>query len=337
MATAYHKPAGWSLLKRALNIAGFNKEVRINGSHLSNRLGKHLFPMLIVLDVSVYRYQNFGVSSTTYGFHAYVVRSILKLPYYLPTAVYYDKGNGLGLESCEADANINRPPYLEHIRAPSVSPSRGPSGSIPNSCRVKDNPLCKPIAPPVTVTTWIAQVLRYAAALEPPLTMTIRGDFKPRYVGDISSDMRTQILPLVTMMLSCKWDRKPRAQVEFLYNLWRTALVIPTTNYLQIPVGCIPVGPRQTPAAMRIGVGHWIVVIRGNTEGPDPVIGQYELGYHDALPKCTNVGSQSLLAGGTNVLEVAVSGLSGHTTNSKLCAFQSHLRTYPTPQPENTE
>ncbi|OWZ19935.1 hypothetical protein PHMEG_0005727 [Phytophthora megakarya] len=310
-----------------------------------------------------------------------VARSVLKLPYYLPTAVYYDKGNGLGLESCEADANINRlvealrilntpelPVY--HLLVERLEAYQIRAG-------LTDNPLCKPIAPPGTVTTWIAQVLRYAAALEPPLTMAIRWvqprnarserlndralmdltpsehhttllsinwkwDFKLRYVGDITSDMGTHILPFVTIMRSGKWDEKTRAKVEILYNLWRTALVIPTTNRLLIPVGCIPVDPRQTPAAVRIGVGHWIVAIRMNTEGPEPVIDQYELGYRDVgdaqmhqlgltipirwwyeRPRGSDIwferthrvleDSQSQSAGGTNVLEVVVSGSSGHT------------------------
>ncbi|KAI9988220.1 hypothetical protein PInf_024494 [Phytophthora infestans] len=37
-----------------------------------------------------------------------VARSVLRLPFNVNTAVFYDKENGLGLESCEADANTYR-------------------------------------------------------------------------------------------------------------------------------------------------------------------------------------------------------------------------------------
>ncbi|KAF4044645.1 hypothetical protein GN244_ATG02872 [Phytophthora infestans] len=106
-----------------------------------------------------------------------VARSVLRLPFNVNTAVFYDKENGLGLESCEADANTYR--LVEALRI--LNSLSLPVRHVLTECLeayqtragLTRHPLAYPIAPPRGARSWTAQLIRHAASFDPPLTMAV--------------------------------------------------------------------------------------------------------------------------------------------------------------------
>lgn len=106
-----------------------------------------------------------------------VTRSVLRLPHATPEWVFYDMVNGIGLISCESDANIHRfqlalrilntpslPVY--HLLMESVEHYQYQAGQA-------DNPFEVPVPPPKHVTTWIAQILRFITGCHTPILMLV--------------------------------------------------------------------------------------------------------------------------------------------------------------------
>ncbi|KAF4034967.1 hypothetical protein GN244_ATG13082 [Phytophthora infestans] len=234
-----------------------------------------------------------------------VARSVLRLPFNVNTAVFYDKENGLGLESCESDANTYR--LVEALRILN-SPSL-PVRHVLTECLeayqtragLTRHPLAYSIAPPRGARSWTAQLIRHAASFDPPLTIAVewtqllqtrssrsndrplidytppeqqcslvainwKAAFKLRYVGDISNVSGTQIMKLPELMRKGHWSVNDRITLESMYDHWVEGLTRPDTNRLRSPVGCTPVELGSTPFQLRIGVGQWIVVVKMNTK-----------------------------------------------------------------------
>ncbi|GMF57755.1 unnamed protein product [Phytophthora fragariaefolia] len=201
-----------------------------------------------------------------------------------------------------------------------VPPSRVLSISRQEAYQVRAgltcNKLCHPIRPPRRAQTWIAQVIRYAASFDPPLAMAVKwtqpptarsrqsndrpllgitprehrhtlisinwkGEFKLRFVGDISSDMGSQLLPLTAILRLGRWSDKDRAKVTNLYNHWIAALALPTSHQLRSPIRCLPIAPHYTQSRLRIGVGQWVVAVKMNVDGAEPFVDHYEVGYRE--------------------------------------------------------
>ncbi|KAI9990925.1 hypothetical protein PInf_018542 [Phytophthora infestans] len=210
-----------------------------------------------------------------------VARSVLRLPFNVNTAVFYDKANGLGLESCEADANTYRlVEALRILNSPSLSLIRHAASFDPpltmavewtqplqtRSSRSNDRPLID-YTPPEQQCSLVA--INWKAA------------FKLRYVGDISNVSGTQIMKLPELMRKGHWSGNDRITLESMNDHWVEVLTRPDTNRLRSPVGCTPVELGSTPFQLRIGVGQWIVVVKMNTNGTEPVIDHYEIGYRE--------------------------------------------------------
>ncbi|KAF4032710.1 hypothetical protein GN244_ATG15436 [Phytophthora infestans] len=249
-----------------------------------------------------------------------VARSVLRLPLNVNTAVFYDKENGLGLENCEADANTyHLVEALRILNSPSL-PVRHLLIECLKAYQTRAgltwHPLTYPITPPRGARSWTAQLIRHAASFDPPLTMAVewtqplqsrssrsndrplidytpseqqcslvainwKAAFKLRYVGDISNVSGTQSMKLPELMRKGHWSVNDRITLESMYDHWVEALMRPDTNRLRSPVGCTPVELGSTPFQLRIGVGQWIVVVKMNSNGTEPVIDHYEIGYRE--------------------------------------------------------
>ncbi|KAF4031001.1 hypothetical protein GN244_ATG17093 [Phytophthora infestans] len=301
-----------------------------------------------------------------------VARSVLRLPFNVNTAVFYDKANGLGLESCEADANTYRlVEALRILNSPSLSVRHVLTKFLEayqTRAGLTRHPLAYPIAPPRGARSWTAQLIRHAASFDPPLTMAVewtqplqtrssrsndrplidytppeqqcslvainwKAAFKLRYVGDISNVSGTQIMKLPELMRKGHWSGNERITLESMNDHWVEVLTRPDTNRLRSPVGCTPVELGSTPFQLRIGVGQWIVVVKMNTNGTEPVIDHYEIGYREI----GDVGSHPLgrtipIDGGMNAPAEVVCSTSADIGSWKLnlrqSVYLSHRPTY---------
>ncbi|OWZ20934.1 hypothetical protein PHMEG_0004610 [Phytophthora megakarya] len=98
-----------------------------------------------------------------------VVWPVLRWPHSLPRSIYYDQVNGIGLLSCELDANVHQ--YQEALRLLNTAKLPEHHQLVESleayqvNAGLTDNPLTVPIKPPIHVTTRIAQVIRFAAAI----------------------------------------------------------------------------------------------------------------------------------------------------------------------------
>ncbi|GMF61120.1 unnamed protein product [Phytophthora fragariaefolia] len=110
-------------------------------------------------------------------FISQAAREVLRLSYSLPLYVYYDRENGLGLGSCEQDANGYRFQLLlrilnsshlpvHHLMVEQIEYYQPWAG-------LTENPFENPIRPPPRVQSWVAQTIRYAAGLDPPIHCNI--------------------------------------------------------------------------------------------------------------------------------------------------------------------
>ncbi|OWY95123.1 hypothetical protein PHMEG_00034956 [Phytophthora megakarya] len=167
------------------------------------------------------------------------------------------------------------------------------------------NSLTVPNKPPIHVTTWIAQVIRFAASMKPPLrcecdwmqpttacsqrsndkplmfitpialkTGFVAANWNPQFkllfVGDICTESRTRLLTQDELCRKGYCNGAKRGKVGTLYDKWKAVL----TAEVKVPVGIVP-------CQLRIGVGHWIVAAALDTSGPEPTLHRYELGHRD--------------------------------------------------------
>ncbi|KAF4136488.1 hypothetical protein GN958_ATG14304 [Phytophthora infestans] len=88
-------------------------------------------------------------------------------------------------------------------------------------------------------------------------------------------------MKLPELMRKGHWSGNDRITLESMYDHWVEVLTRPDTNRLRSPVGCTPVELGSTPFQLRIGVDQWIVVVKINTNGTEPVIDHYKIGYRE--------------------------------------------------------
>ncbi|EGZ08820.1 hypothetical protein PHYSODRAFT_318726 [Phytophthora sojae] len=153
-----------------------------------------------------------------------VARSVLRLPHSTPRSVYYDKFNSLGLLSCELDANAHR--YNEAVRILNSAdlPVYHLLVESPEMYQVNagltENPLSAPIKPPVQVTTWAGRIIRFAAAMTPPLKLDCKWKQPPAALAKRSNDRpllhytRQELRP---KLVAINWN------TDYKLQLWNAA------------------------------------------------------------------------------------------------------------------
>ncbi|OWZ05892.1 LOW QUALITY PROTEIN: hypothetical protein PHMEG_00021934 [Phytophthora megakarya] len=134
-----------------------------------------------------------------------VARSVLHWPYSLPRSIYFDQVSGIGLLSCELDTNVHQ--YQETLRilnTPALPVHHKLVKSL-EACQVNagltDNPLTVRIEPPIHVTTWIAQVIRFAAAISLHYVRCKQGLLRP--TGITSSNYASLVTFAQSLGLDC--------------------------------------------------------------------------------------------------------------------------------------
>ncbi|EGZ13878.1 hypothetical protein PHYSODRAFT_303257 [Phytophthora sojae] len=112
-----------------------------------------------------------------------VARTVLRLPFSTPRQVFYDQQNGVGLESCELDANVHRmQEALRILNSPELPVYHllvERLEAYQTHAGLPDNPLVLPVKPPAQVRTWEAQLIRFAASLKPPLRFAVKWTHPP--------------------------------------------------------------------------------------------------------------------------------------------------------------
>ncbi|EGZ14607.1 hypothetical protein PHYSODRAFT_315490 [Phytophthora sojae] len=165
-----------------------------------------------------------GVAGSIDTFIRQVARSVLRLPHSTPRSVYYDKFNGLGLLSCELDANVHR--YNEAVRILN-SPDLPVYHLLVESLEMyqvnaglTENPLRVPIKPPVQVTTWAGRIIRFAAAMTPPLKLDCKWKQPPAALAKRSNDrplLHYTRQELRSKLVAVNWNTDSKLQ------LWNAA------------------------------------------------------------------------------------------------------------------
>ncbi|OWZ11725.1 hypothetical protein PHMEG_00015212 [Phytophthora megakarya] len=288
-----------------------------------------------------------------------VARSVLRLPHSSPRSIYYDQVNRIGLLSCELDANVHR--YQEALRilnTPELLVHHALVESL-EVCQVNagltDNPLTIPIKRPIHVTTWMAQVIRFAATMKPPLRCECEwkqpttacpqrsndkplmfitpialqtglvatnwnSQFKLHFVGDICTEYGTRLLTQDELFRKGKWKGTKRGKVDTLYDKWKAALTTEGSLMLRDPVGWVKVPVGIVPYQLRIGVGDWIVAVALDTSETEPTLHHHELG-HRHIGDVTRGGVRS-----KETVTFGTSELTDETSrNLKLSAFRDRM------------
>ncbi|OWY98713.1 hypothetical protein PHMEG_00030456 [Phytophthora megakarya] len=174
-----------------------------------------------------------------------VARTVLRLPFSTPRNVYYDKLNGIGLDSCEVDANVHRmQEMLRILNSPDLPVyhlvvERRETYQI--NAGLPFNPLELPIRPPAHVRTWEAQVIRFATTPDPPLACVMKWTQPSSVLPKQSNDRR--LISITTPHLrhelhrKVKWSGAKKTKVDLLYEHWRCQLVTDNSQHLAVPVG----------------------------------------------------------------------------------------------------
>ncbi|OWZ06142.1 hypothetical protein PHMEG_00021650 [Phytophthora megakarya] len=224
-----------------------------------------------------------------------VARSVLRLPHPSPRSIYYDQANGIELNSCELDANVHR--HREALRILNT-PELPLHHALVESLEAYQNLLTVPIKLPIRVTTWIAQVIRFAAAIKPPLRCVCKwkqpttacserfkslifitlitlqagivatnwnSQFYLRFVGYISTKFGARLLTQVGLCRKRKRKGAKRGNVDTLYAKWKTVLTTEDSLMLRDPVEWVKVPVGIVPYQPRIGVEDWIVALALDT------------------------------------------------------------------------
>ncbi|EGZ05431.1 hypothetical protein PHYSODRAFT_307718 [Phytophthora sojae] len=249
-----------------------------------------------------------------------VARTVLRLPFLTPRQVFYDQQNGVGLESCELDANVHRmQEALRILNSPELPVYHllvERLEAYQTHAGLPDNPFVLPVKPPAQVRTWEAQLIRFAASLKPPLRFAVKwaqppavrslrandrplieitppqlrgvlvavnwnSDCKLIFVGDLCGVYGTSLLTRAELQRKGKWVGAKKARVDQLYEDWKCHLVHEGTLDLRVPVGCQRLPPGVASYQMRIGVGEWIIAVQLDTQDAVPRVDHYELGYRE--------------------------------------------------------
>ncbi|OWY99465.1 hypothetical protein PHMEG_00029526 [Phytophthora megakarya] len=213
-------------------------------------------------------------------------RSVLRLPHALPTSTFYDTNNGLGLQSCEVDANIQR--YQAALRIlndqnlPVHHVLLEAMGYYQIRAGLVDQPLNEPVSSPAKVQIWLANIIRYAVTRTQPINIIAKWnsplETQPERAIDrslfqvTSDDMRADLVYVnwysahKLRYISAQTGYSPAQLTKFnnLYDGWRQTLGNHGSNQLVVPVGCSPIDPGKAGFQVSVGVGEWDLVHRQN-------------------------------------------------------------------------